>query len=220
MTNVGVNLSNLSEKQRRDYSIFGQLKKIAKKYKFRQLSEKALENIYTHLGLVPPVAKRTEGLSKKISFVVEINRLVIYLHTTFSKETFQFTPGSLSVIVEDPFQKTVKKNKRVFFRQFNKIDGVDEKVESLIAFFTEEFNEENRPLTNSGDWATIKEKGQDNYVWADGSKVIRSLFHNAKPNGLVLKVQKQRLYYEGKRTSKGIKERRRKIKKKYKQKRS
>ncbi|HRH24909.1 MAG TPA: hypothetical protein PLQ20_01035 [Candidatus Paceibacterota bacterium] len=220
MTNVGINLSNLSEKQQRDYSIFRQLKKIAKKYKFRQLSEKALKNIYTHLGLVPPVAKRTEGLSKKISFVVEINRLVVYLHTTFNKETLEFTAGSLSVVVEDPFKKTAKKNKRVFFRQFNKIEGVAEKVEALIAFFIKEFNEENRPLTKNGDWATIKEKGQDNYVWADGSKTIRSLFRNAKASGLVWKVQKQRIYYEKTRTTKGVKRRRRKIKKKYKQKRS
>ncbi len=220
MASIKTYLTKLSEKQQLEMFIFDQLKKVANKFKLRQLSEEGLKKIYDHLGLVPPVAQRTKGLSKKVSFVVEVNRLIIYLHTTFNRETCQFTTGSLSVVVEDPFLKTKKKNKRVFFRQFNKVKGVDKKVEALIKFFIKEFKEENRPLTSHKEWATIKEKGQDNYVWADGRKTIRSLFAFTYPKSLVYEIQKQREYYEKTRLSRGVRSRRRDLKKPYRQKRS
>ncbi len=213
-------LTNLSKKQQLEMFIFDQLKKVANKFKLRQLSEQGLKKIYDHLGLVPPIAERTKDLCKKVSFVIEINRLIIYLHTTYNRETCQFTTGSLSVVVEDPFLKTKKRNKRVFFRQFNKIKGVDKKVEALLEFFLKEFKEEHRPFTRKKEWATIKEKTQDNYVWVDGRKTIRSLFAYATPKGLVDKTQKQREYYEKTRLNIGVKSRRRDLKKPYKQKRS
>jgi hypothetical protein len=219
MSNFKNYLTRLSEKQKRDIAIFEHLKKVAKKLKLRQLSEQALKKIYERLGLIPPNVKRTKDLSKKVSFVIEINRLVVYLHTTFNREKCEFTPGALSVVVEDPFLKTNKKNKRVFFRQFNKSPGVHLRVDALISFFIKEFREERRPLNLEKDWATIIEKGQDNYVWADGRKKIRGLFDNAFPNTLVYKIQNERRYYEKTRKRRGVKERRREIKKPYKQKR-
>ena len=212
-------LTDLSDKQKNDMAIFGQLKVIAKKVGLRQLSEEALEKIYDRLDLIPPVASRTKGLSKKVSFVTEINRLIIYLHTTYNRERCEFTVGSLSVVVEDPFLKMKKKNKRVFFRQFNKVAGVDKKVEATIKFFIREFNEERRPHTREKELATIKEWGQDNYVWADGRKKIRGLFDTAFPKSLVRKIQDRREYYEKTREKNGPRKRRRNIKKKYKQKR-
>lgn len=219
MTNVVSYRTDLSDTQKKDMAIFGRLKGVATKHSLRQLSEEALKKIYEHLGLVPPVVARTKGLSKKVSFVIEINRLILYLHTTYNWEECTFTLGALSVVVEDPFLQTKKKNKRVFFQQFNKVDGVDIKVEALIRFFKKEFTEEYRPLTQQKEWATIVEKGQDNYVWADGKKKIRGLFDNAFPKGLVYKMRKQKKYYEETREKNGPRKRRRNIKKKYKQKR-
>lgn len=206
------------KKKEKDLLIFKLLEMVAKENGMDPVSQQALEKIYKSIDLKVPDVPRTKDIKEKVSFVVFIGRLLLYLHTGFNAHEKEFSRnGALSLVIVDPFKKRKGDKERVFYRQFKRVPGVQKKVEDHILFFLKELSHEDRPLLKNGEWASILEKSQDEFYWVDkNKKVIRGLFDSASRDSWVQKIQKQRCSYESFRKKKGIKKRRRKIKKPYK----
>lgn len=205
----------IKKKKERDRMIFASLKLVAHNNKMFRLSERATSRIYESIGLQPPDVPRTKDIREKVSFVVGVGRMFLYLHTGYNPRKGEFPEdGALSIVIVDPFDE----KQRVFYRQLKQIPGVDRKVEDHLEFFLKELSPDSRPVLKGGGWASILEVTQDQFYWVDKKQaIIRGLFENADPRSWVSKIQKQKEGYEfSTRVNKKISVRRRDIKKPYK----
>lgn len=203
-------------KQEQDILIYESLKYIAVAMGFKPRSKEAIRKVHQSLGLVIPEVPRTDDLEDKSAFIIEVNRMIVSLYTDFNLETREFSKnGALKIVISVPTEEY--NSKRVFVRQFARIPGVDMIVEEYLEYILDEISEENRPLTEKGNWASLLEITQDYFFWVDEEEnIIRGFFENAPSGSLVEKNQYEREYYEMvTRKKRKYKKRRREIKKKY-----
>lgn len=207
-----------SKKQQRDFLIYEAIKYIALENKFEERTIESIQKVHKVLGLEIPDVPRTEDLEEKSAFIIEKNRMVVSLYTGFNLIRQEFNKnGALQIVISVPKGNSYD-SERVFVRQFVRIPGVERLIEDYLEYILEEISEKNRPLTSSGEWASLLEITQDEFFWVDENGIpIRGFFENTLVGSLVEKNQIQRIIYDTKvRSKRGFKKRRREIKKTYK----
>lgn len=205
----------MNKKKELDVIHFASISSFLETEGFKEISGSRLRKIYRVYDLVPPDVIRTRDVLERVSFIKEINGYVIYVHTSFNKVEKCFTKGTRIFFIVDDIRLSVKR----LTRKFNRIGQFSKKVNDFADFLVSEL-EDRWPITTKNNFASLKEKSHDRYIWEDENhQKIRDFFAHAAKFPSVLEGQKERVRYQKRRKKLGIKKNLRDIKKTY-QKRS